>query len=61
MATQYQIPGGPYVNAKEEGLEYQLPGNGYLNETLIATPAGGRIWTLASIGGLAGNRRGIAG
>lgn len=32
MAKQYQIPGGPYVNVAEDGLEYQLPGYGYLNQ-----------------------------
>jgi hypothetical protein len=40
MATQYQIPGGPFVNLPEDGVEYALPGYGQLNQ---ATTAGGTV------------------
>jgi hypothetical protein len=60
MSTEYQIPGGPYVN--ETGTaQRQIPGGPYINETVssatVFIPIVGRGPGMA----LAGNGGGMAG
>lgn len=40
MARQYQIPGGPFINAAQDGREFQLPGYAYFNDETAAAPGG---------------------
>ena len=40
MATERQVPGGPYVN-ETATAERQIPGGQYINETVAA--AGGEV------------------
>lgn len=49
MARSYQIPGGPLINAAQDGRSYALPGYGHFNDETVAAGTFEPQWATPAI------------